>query len=961
MKISELLDELNISLNTLKSFEKELNCEFLFLDQIVNDVIVEKVKKVIKASKLETKYRKLAGPKISNVKIDLNNPRNVNNYNHNKSIYSVTKERRLQFLKGLYSNKTCYKIEAKIKWYYNHSNDGEYGFLVCNGLPDIYFKGDVVKAINPRTLRENDEVLVEIPLNDLERKTKLSATKVNKLEDEDDLTFLVYQSIELGNKTYFNQTLEQIKIQSESLKKETKENIQVIIETFIKNKLSNSAQAIFLYEFCELATIAVNDSITKKAIETFSVNDQFRLWLNTSANISFSTLSEPVTNYLLTTDNHSFLNRLESNEIAIVLKEALIKRLSNNKGSNNNNLTALLNAIKTYGITIDYSVFSDEQLFSFWNNNILDFSPIDAIYKRIVKLWSSSSESSFTQILDIFNKATEQELKELFSKVHYNKDLVKSEDDFKFMRLFIDNVKQDGLKEAFFDTVYAKSPDYIKMQWFILDYTNKLDYHATAIHTAFLTPEMQKLFFKKVLMLIETKQLNLTLNDLNKIITIDYQTSEYAKEIDGVGLDFTLSVILKLVTNLSNNEITKRHTIFDIIANQIKRPDDLLVIDGFFDACTGRTVLKPIETDALDGDDKETTYSLEQKEYYPRFSTFCDGRKALIKGTNDPSLCSKSGLEFWWCENNQCYSACRKQHEPKDWRLYTLEDVLRILNVNYSNRQYEILLNVVNRVNRFLEHLNCRSCKTILRPKKQSNYAFYGVTKFHCNNDSCEENNKDIYLSHCLNGKCEDIIDSRDSVKCVNEGHSAECGWYICNNCYACCNTEKLMGRKYILERTGQEYKCHTEGHLNRSVICCSECGNETEEIGSSKALFKQQLDWFIKHKDSHPNIIRSGIRQDGKYWFLWAQGSFGQEQYRNQLKNMLKSGFNIPDYNDVHNDVQLVGEPYVNIESKSDTFICLKCEHVINLKDRELFDYHRIKAIKSFHVGIFPTFNIQD
>ena len=64
MKVSQLLDELNISLNTLKRFEKELNCEFLFLDQVVNDKVVEKVKEILKNSKQETEYQNLKGPKI---------------------------------------------------------------------------------------------------------------------------------------------------------------------------------------------------------------------------------------------------------------------------------------------------------------------------------------------------------------------------------------------------------------------------------------------------------------------------------------------------------------------------------------------------------------------------------------------------------------------------------------------------------------------------------------------------------------------------------------------------------------------------------------------------------------------------------------------------------------------------------------------------------------------------------
>jgi hypothetical protein len=232
---------------------------------------------------------------------------------------------------------------------------------------------------------------------------------------------------------------------------------------------------------------------------------------------------------------------------------------------------------------------------------------------------------------------------------------------------------------------------------------------------------------------------------------------------------------------------------------------------------------------------------------------------------------------------------------------------------------------------------------------------------FYCDNDSCEEKHKDIYLSHCLNGKCEDIIDSRDSARCKNEGHDEECGWYICDYCYACCSTEKLKGKKNRYEITGQEYNCHTKGHLNRGIICCPKCGSETEDNENFKELYKKQLSWFIEQKDSHPNIFKYGIRNDGKYWFIWSRGNYTKEQYRNQLRNMLNSGFNIPEYNVKDKDSQLIGESFNEIGSEPEIFNCPNCKHIINLKDKENFDFKRIETIKSFHFQIFPKSNIKE
>jgi hypothetical protein len=260
-------------------------------------------------------------------------------------------------------------------------------------------------------------------------------------------------------------------------------------------------------------------------------------------------------------------------------------------------------------------------------------------------------------------------------------------------------------------------------------------------------------------------------------------------------------------------------------------------------------------------------------------------------------------------------------------------------------------------VNRFLSHLTCRSCKSILKPKGKSNYAFYGVTLFSCTNQECETHSKDIYLSHCLNGQCDDIIDSRDSVKCKTAGFGSECGWYICKNCNACCSSEKLVARKSNLAKLGQEYKCHTTGHRDRGILCCSDCGHEMIEPIASVELYNKQLNWFIEQKDTNPNIIRSGQRKkDSKWWFIWARGNFSFEEYRKQIQSLFSSGFTIPDFNDKEKDNQLIAEPFEGKRSSIDkVFVCPNCDHHFDLNNKENFDYARKTAIQKFHYNIFP------
>ena len=72
----------------------------------------------------------------------------------------------------------------------------------------------------------------------------------------------------------------------------------------------------------------------------------------------------------------------------------------------------------------------------------------------------------------------------------------------------------------------------------------------------------------------------------------------------------------------------------------------------------------------------------------------------------------------------------------------------------------------------------------------------------------------------------------------------------------------------------------------------------------------------------------------------------------------MLINGFNIPSYHDSDTDTQLIAESFIDLVEEASVFECLYCDHIINLNDKEVFDYGRLLAIKSFHHNIFSNFN---
>lgn len=660
--------------------------------------------------------------------------------------------------------------------------------------------------------------------------------------------------------------------------------------------------------------------------------------------------------------NQNLIVRLNIEQKKEILDQLFLETCLLNDDRKYDYLVSIINFYNQFEIPVNYKNISNEQYLKLWEDGFIIEFPFDQVYDKLMKLKKEYYDKNpqiigaLVENIKYLERIPEVDLKNILAKTHFELEIINDKETF-YTVLFLFKHIPETLKVDYVNVIHQKASNYYKLQLFILDYIDTVDYNEVIIYTGLLSSENQKKFFKKIIKLIAENKINVNLEDLNRITTIDFQTSEFAKEIDGVGLDFTLCVILKVLNDLKNNIPTSRNTIFDLVSNQIKSPKDLLVIDGFFEKCSGKTIIETA-TYTLETGENITSFKKTKKENFkPRFSTFCDGAKAVSKETNKPILCKKSGLEFWSCENSQCYDICRKTHTPTQWKNYTIEDVLRILKIPYKEVQYEILLNVINRVNRFLTHLSCRKCKAILKPKGKSNYAFYGVTWFHCDNDNCDEHHKEIYLSHCLNGHCEDIIDSRDSVKCKSHGYDGEYGWYICNNCNACCSSEKLVARKNNLERYEQEYKGHLIGHRNRGIICCSKCGNEMNETIVSIDSYKNQLNWFLEKKDKHPNILKSKQRvNDKKWWFIWIRGNYSYEKYRKQLQNLLLSGFSIPNYNEKENDTQLIAEPFKEKKLSTDkVFVCPRCDIHFDLNNYEDFDYTRKRAIQKFHNKIFP------
>lgn len=209
---------------------------------------------------------------------------------------------------------------------------------------------------------------------------------------------------------------------------------------------------------------------------------------------------------------------------------------------------------------------------------------------------------------------------------------------------------------------------------------------------------------------------------------------------------------------------------------------------------------------------------------------FCEVRQAL-------KLDNEFGEPFYWCRGYPCFRAPVRFMMNSEWEKYTILDFMRILNipVDYVSSKgltrfghYIILSSFMLSFKKFYSHLECRSCKKLMKPNDMSNFATRAVTEFSCANEECENFGKVVYLNHCFNRKeCNATIDSRDSKQCPN-------GQYICPECGACCSTQNFANRLANLRFTGGAISPWLEnfvnsdlGHWEKKEFYCYKCGKK--------------------------------------------------------------------------------------------------------------------------------------
>lgn len=229
-----------------------------------------------------------------------------------------------------------------------------------------------------------------------------------------------------------------------------------------------------------------------------------------------------------------------------------------------------------------------------------------------------------------------------------------------------------------------------------------------------------------------------------------------------------------------------------------------------------------------------------EKTVTPTSITFCEGRPM-------PQLDPRLRIKYWWCAGKACYASCTNELPKSNWNDLKLLDFLKIFNFNLDeynhvgdlvqNSQYLKLVGLINRAILMFNKLKCDECGHLLFPEDMSHYASHNFVKFRCVNSecSCKET---IYLNHCLQSTCKNVIDSRISKQCSND-------LYICDVCGTCCSQTMFQKRLDKLTRNSQadtthkyktieslKYKIfHQLGHYELLKYYCYKCAGPMPKV----------------------------------------------------------------------------------------------------------------------------------
>lgn len=219
------------------------------------------------------------------------------------------------------------------------------------------------------------------------------------------------------------------------------------------------------------------------------------------------------------------------------------------------------------------------------------------------------------------------------------------------------------------------------------------------------------------------------------------------------------------------------------------------------------------------------------KQYIKQYPPFCAPQ---LGATRNEII----DFPYFWCRGIECFhNNLRNQtlETCKNWSDYSLYHFIEIIGfpkLKMTEAGYEPdkcireFIGIANKAMQKFKRLKCKECGHLIFTDR--NYSFNRYNYFACQNPSCKQYLKTVYLNFCHQCK-KGLIDSRDSVRCPN-------GWYICPTCLSCCNDQQFerQAQRYVIERRPIPPRLQSmlgQGHNDKNQFFCYQCGVMLEEI----------------------------------------------------------------------------------------------------------------------------------
>jgi len=489
----------------------------------------------------------------------------------------------------------------------------------------------------------------------------------------------------------------------------------------------------------------------------------------------------------------------------------------------------------------------------------------------------------------------------------------------------ISNRIPTNIKEIYFEIFFNYTCDFNKLRLWLNNYTSNFDGNLYKINFILLSTYDQKIFIKKCFYLLAQKVKWISLEYILSFKNLTYSHTEGQL----YQIDFSCNVILNTIESIINGILPKEEDIFKILVSHVENnPKSLFSLVGFFEVCNGRSIVN--ET-LIKEDNTKQIISLKQINN-PRNVDYCEGVK--FSGDGKDRIYNH---DCWWCRGSSCFNANQGVGLPVKYEEYSLRSFLAILNININNKDYYDLIGLINKINIYIKHINCRSCNYILKPKEKNYYAFYRTSWFVCPNADCDVK-ESIYLNHCLGGrktsinsKCDNLIDSRDSVRCNYDKYNPnnefeKYGPYICSLCGSCCSQkvlEKKLNEFYqrkVTVPSSFEWKVKNRvGHLEKNEIFCYRCGLEMK---NNEKEYNEIVKLLNDNNSKTFNVVKNGVNSYG-FWFLVK----ASELFFQRASDV---GLRISESKGNNSDVKFISQGNPTI------LICDKCNTKYNEKKKE-------------------------